>query len=248
MAIKRYSKQAFEKMYNAGQLAKHILDYVAPFVVEGITTEELDKICHEEIIRNKAIPAPLNYHGYPKSVCISINDVICHGIPSARKLTNGDILNIDVTVILEGYYGDTSRMYTVGNVSKEAKTLINATYEAMMAAISILKPGIHLGDICGPIKAITRKNGFSIVRDYCGHGIGKNFHEDPIVLHDANRGSGPILEIGNCFTVEPMINAGAANCYVLDDGWTAVTADGSLSAQFEHTVGITETGCIIFTE
>lgn len=248
MQIKRYSEKAFVKMRNAGQLAKHILDYIHPFVQEGITTDELNQLCHNEIIRNSAIPAPLNYMGYPKSVCISLNEVVCHGIPSKRKLINGDILNIDVTVILDGYYGDTSRMYTVGNVTAKAKELIDVTYQSMMAAISVLGPGKHLGDIGEPIRKLTQKHGFSIVTDYGGHGIGKNFHEDPIVIHNSHKGSGPILEVGNCFTIEPMINEGTPNCKVLKDGWTAVTADGKLSAQFEHTIGITKNGFEIFTE
>lgn len=248
MKLKRYSEQAFLKMRNAGQLAKHILDFIAPYVQEGITTDELNKLCHDEIIRNNAIPAPLNYMGYPKSVCISINDVVCHGIPDSRKLKNGDILNIDVTVILDGYYGDTSRMYKVGNISETANKLISATYQAMMDAISILRPGIHLGDIGEPIRKAVKKHGFSIVTDYGGHGIGKSFHEEPIVIHDSHKGSGPILEVGNCFTIEPMINEGVPNCKVLKDGWTAVTADGKLSAQFEHTIGITKNGFEIFTE
>lgn len=247
MIMRVYSKSDFDHMRAAGHLAAHILDYVNQYVVEGITTNELNAICHDEIIRNGAIPAPLNYMGFPKSICTSINEVICHGIPCNRKLKNGDILNIDVTVILDGWYGDTSRMFTIGAVSKKAAELISVTYESMMAAIEILRPGIHLGDIGGVIKKIASKHGFSIVRDYCGHGIGRKFHEEPTVIHDAKPGTGPILRAGNIFTVEPMINIGSSHSKVLGDGWTAVTVDGSLSAQFEHTVGITENGVEIFT-
>ncbi len=242
-----YSKNDFEHMRAAGRLAAHVLDYINQYVVEGITTNELDAICHDEIIRNGAIPAPLNYMGFPKSICTSINDVICHGIPCNQRLKNGDILNIDVTVILDGWYGDTSRMFTIGAVSKKAVELISVTYESMMSAIEILRPGIHLGDIGGVVRKIASKHGFSIVRDYCGHGIGRKFHEEPTVIHDAKPGTGPILRAGNIFTVEPMINIGSYHSKVLGDGWTAVTVDGSLSAQFEHTVGITENGVEIFT-
>ena len=186
--------------------------------------------------------------GYPKSICTSINEVICHGIPCDRKLKNGDIMNIDVTVILDGWYGDTSRMYAIGNISKRAQELIDTTYQCMMDAIDILKPGIHLGDIGDVIRKICKKHHFSIVRDYCGHGVGRSFHEDPMVLHSAKGGTGPILKPGYIFTVEPMINEGYYASRVLDDEWTAVTADGSLSAQYEHTIGITEDGYEIFTK
>lgn len=246
-SIQVYTAEDFAAMRKAGKLAAHILDYIEQYIRPGVTTDELNTLCHEEIIRHNAIPAPLNYMGFPKSICTSINEVVCHGIPSQRKLKEGDIINIDVTVILDGWHGDTSRTYPVGEISSQAKKLIDVTYESMMSAIDILKPGIHLGDIGEVIRKITRKHKFSIVRDYCGHGIGRKFHEDPIVMHSAQAGTGPILRPGYIFTVEPMINAGYYQTRVLDDGWTAVTADGSLSAQFEHTVGITEDGYEIFT-
>ena len=243
-----YSDEDFACMRKAGKLAAHILDYIEPFVKPGVTTGELNDLCHEEIVRHGAIPAPLNYMGFPKSICTSVNDVVCHGIPSyTQKLNEGDIINIDVTVILDGWHGDTSRTLPVGQISPNAQKLIDVTYDAMMSAIQILRPGIRLGDIGEVIKKITRKHRFSIVRDYCGHGIGREFHEDPTVLHHAKGGTGPLLQKGNIFTVEPMINVGDYGVRVLKDGWTAVTADGSLSAQFEHTVGITEDGFEIFT-
>ncbi len=247
MECKVYSKADFKGLRKAGELAAHILDYITPFIKPGITTEELDVLCHEEICRNGAIPAPLGYHGYPKSTCISINEVICHGIPSKRKLKNGDILNIDVTVILDGWYGDTSRMYTVGKISAEASKLIDVTYEAMMQAIEIVRPGIHLGDIGATIQQYVESHGFSVVRDYCGHGIGRVFHDDPHVLHFGRAGTGIELKPGYVFTIEPMINVGSYKTKLLNDGWTAVTADKSLSAQFEHTLAVTDTGHEIFT-
>lgn len=245
--IQVYTAEDFAAMRKAGKLAAHILDYIEPYIRPGVTTDELNTLCHEEIVRHNAIPAPLNYMGFPKSICTSINEVVCHGIPSQRKLKEGDIINIDVTVILDGWHGDTSRTYPVGEISTQAQKLIDVTYESMMSAINILKPGIHLGDIGEVIRKITRKHKFSIVRDYCGHGIGRKFHEDPIVMHSAQADTGPILRPGYIFTVEPMINSGYYQTRVLDDGWTAVTTDGSLSAQFEHTVGITEDGYEIFT-
>lgn len=246
-AIAVYNEQDFDGLRKAGKLAAHILDYIQPYVQIGITTEEINILCHNEIVKHGAIPAPLNYMGFPKSVCTSINEVVCHGIPCQRKLKDGDIINIDVTVILDGWYGDTSKTYCVGNVSKEAQTLVDTTYKSMMAAIDILRPGIHLGDIGAVIRKVVKNHNYSIVRDYCGHGIGRVFHDDPIVLHHAKSGTGPVLKPGNVFTVEPMINIGDYRVNVLDDNWTAVTADGSLSAQFEHTVGITKNGCEIFT-
>lgn len=242
-----YSKEDFEKLSEAGRLAAHILDFIAPYVEAGITTLELDRLCHNEILKNKAIPAPLGYNGYPKSTCISLNHVVCHGIPSERKLRNGDILNIDITVILNGWYGDTSRMYTVGKVSNEAHRLIDTTYRAMMLGIESVHPGSFLGDIGHAIQSFVEPLRFSVVRDYCGHGIGRVFHDDPMVLHYGKAGTGLQFVPGNVFTIEPMINAGTYKTKVLADGWTAITADHSLSAQFEHTIGVTEDGCRIFT-
>lgn len=245
---KVYSKEDFVGLRQAGALAAHILDYITSYVKEGITTLELDRLCHEEIVRNKAIPAPLGYHGYPKATCISLNHVVCHGIPSeTRKLRNGDILNIDITVILNGWYGDTSRMYIVGKTSPKALELIDITYQSMMLAIEMVKPGVFLGDIGHAIQEFAEGRKFSVVRDYCGHGIGRVFHDEPAVLHYGKAGTGVQLVPGNVFTIEPMINVGGYKTKVLADGWTAITADHSLSAQFEHTIGVTEDGYEIFT-
>ena len=243
-----YNEKAFDKLYKAGQLAKKTLEHVGSFVKEGITTEELDKICHDYIIANNAIPATLGYHGYPKSCCISLNNEICHGIPSAKKLVKGDILNIDVTVILDGYYGDTSSMFKVGNISVVAQRLIDVTQECLNEAIKIVKPGCYLGDIGEAIQNIAHKNKFSVVEDFCGHGIGHVFHQDPNVLHYGKKGEGMQLVEGMVFTIEPMINAGKKETKMLKNGWTAVTKDFSLSAQFEHMIGITKDGNIVFTK
>lgn len=242
-----YSKKDFIHLHKAGELAAHILDYITPFVKAGITTLEIDKLCHDEIVKHNAIPAPLGYNGYTKSICTSLNHVVCHGIPSERKLFDGDILNIDVTVILNGWYGDTSRMYTVGNPPKKALELIDVTYEAMMLAINIVKPGIFIGDIGNAIQTFTQAKKFSVVRDYCGHGIGRVFHDNPAVLNFGKPGTGMQLMPGHVFTIEPMINIGGYRTRLLSDGWTAITSDHSLSAQFEHTIGVTEEGCEIFT-
>ena len=242
-----YSKEDFIGLRKAGDLAAHILDYITPYVEAGITTLELDTLCHNEIIKHNAIPAPLGYNGYPKSTCISLNHVVCHGIPSDRKLRNGDILNIDVTVILDGWYGDTSRMYIVGKPSPKAMELIDVTYQSMMLAIEMVKPGIFLGDIGYAIQNFAEERKFSVVRDYCGHGIGRVFHDDPAVLHYGKLKTGVQLVPGNVFTIEPMINVGSYKTKVLADGWTAITSDHSLSAQFEHTIGVTEDGYEIFT-
>lgn len=246
-SFKVYSMTDYEGLRKAGALAAHILDYITPFIQEGVTTEELDDLCDAEIRKNHAVSATLGYNGYPKSSCISLNHVICHGIPSQKKLHKGDILNIDITVILDGWYGDTSRMYTVGKIPPKANELIDVTYNAMMMAIGIVKPGIHLGDIGDTIQNYVKQFKFSVVEDYGGHGIGRNFHEDPIVMHTGKKGTGPELVPGNVFTIEPMINIGSSRTRILSDGWTAVTADHSLSAQFEHTIGVTDVGCEIFT-
>lgn len=243
-----HSKEDFEGMRRAGRLAAETLDYITPFVVPGAVTEELDAMCQEFIEKNAAIAAPLGYKGYPKATCISINHVVCHGIPSDKKLKEGDIANIDVTVILDGWHGDTSRMFYCGNkVPVKAKILVETTYETMMKGIEIVKPGATLGDIGHAIQSYAEKKRFSVVRDFCGHGIGKVFHTQPSVLHYGERGEGLVLEAGMFFTIEPMINAGKYAIKILDDGWTAVTRDKSLSAQFEHTIGVTEDGYEIFT-
>lgn len=245
--VKKYSKKDFQGLREAGKLAAHILDYITPFVQQGIKTEELDRLCHEEIVKNGAIPAPLGYNQYPKSTCISLNHVVCHGIPSERKLANGDILNIDVTVILDGWYGDTSRMYIVGKPSAQAMKLIDVTYNSLMQAIDLVHPGVKLGDIGYAIQSYVESNNFSVVRDYCGHGTGRVFHDDPAVLHFGKLGTGMELEPGHVFTIEPMVNVGTYKTRLLGDGWTAISADRSLSAQFEHTMGVTEDGCEVFT-
>lgn len=243
-----HSKEDFEKMRAAGKLAAEILDYVTEFVQPKVTTDYLNTICHNKIIENGAIPAPLNYKGFPKSICTSINHVVCHGIPSDKELKDGDIVNIDVTVILDGWYGDTSRMYYIGNPEIKSKRLCQVTYDSMMLGIEKVKPGNTLGDIGNAIQTYAEKQGFSVVRDYCGHGIGRVFHTDPSVLHYGKKGSGILLEEGMFFTIEPMINAGKYETILSKhDGWTVTTRDKSLSAQFEHTVGVTKDGVEIFT-
>jgi methionyl aminopeptidase len=245
--IKIHSPGDFEGMQKAGHLAARTLDFIEPHIKEGVTTQELNDLCHDFIISHKAIPAPLNYKGFPKSICTSVNHVVCHGIPGPKKLEKGDILNIDITVILDGWYGDTSRMYAIGKVSVLAQKLIDTTYEAMMRGIEVIRPGAHLGDIGHAIQSFAESKGFSIVRDFCGHGLGKVFHTAPNVLHYGKPHTGLELQEGMFFTVEPMINAGKYDIKILGDGWTAVTRDKSLSAQFEHSLGVTSTGYEIFT-
>ena len=243
-----HKSEDFESMRLAGKLAASVLDYITEHVTPGVSTNYLDQLCNEFILSNNAIPAPLNYKGYPKSICTSINHVICHGIPSEKKLNNGDIINIDVTVIYNGWYGDTSRMFEVGTVAIKGKRLINITYEAMMLGIDQIKPGATFGDIGHAIQKYVEKKGYSVVRDYCGHGIGKIFHGEPNVTHYGKPGSGAELKPGMFFTVEPMINIGHyATILSKIDGWTVTTRDKSLSAQFEHTVGVTDSGYEIFT-
>jgi methionyl aminopeptidase len=238
----------FEGMRRAGRLAAETLDYITPYVEPGITTDALNTLCHDFIIQNKAIPAPLNYHGFPKSICTSVNHVICHGIPGPKKLMHGDILNIDVTVILDGWHGDTSRMFFIGDkINIKAKRLVDLTYEAMMRGIQCVKPGNTFGDIGYAIQSFAEKQGFSVVRDFCGHGLGRVFHTAPEVVHFGKPHTGDVMEEGMFFTIEPMINAGGYESKVLQDGWTAVTRDKSLSAQFEHSLGVTKTGYEIFT-
>ena len=246
--MKNNYKESFEKIKIAGSLAADTLDEITTYVNPGITTDKLDKICYEFIKDNGGYSAPLFYRGFPKSCCTSINYVICHGIPTSRYLKEGDIVNIDVTAIVNGWHGDTSRMFFVGDVSTKSKNLVSATYHSMMKAISIIKNGIHLGDIGETIQTYVEQKGFSVVRDFCGHGIGKTFHELPNILHYGKKGEGSKLKTGMIFTVEPMINAGIYNTKLLNDGWTAETKDKSLSAQFEHTVGVTEDGFEIFTK
>lgn len=241
------SNADFEGMRKAGRLASQVLDYIAPYVQPGITTQKLNDLCHQYIIDHQAVPAPLNYKGFPKSICTSLNHVICHGIPGERLLKEGDILNIDVTVILDGWYGDTSRMFKVGKISKLAQRLIDITYDCMMRGIETVKPGAHLGDIGYAIQTFAESQGFSVVRDFCGHGIGKVFHTQPSVLHFGKKNTGIKLEEGMFFTIEPMINTGHYAAKVLADGWTAVTKDKSLSAQWEHSLGVTKNGFEIFT-
>jgi methionyl aminopeptidase len=242
------SQEDIEKMRIAGRLAAEVLDMIGPFIKEGIMTEEIDKICHDYIVNEqKAIPAPLNYHGFPKSVCTSVNHVVCHGIPGPKKLKEGDIVNVDVTVLKDGYHGDTSKMFVVGKPSILAERLIRVTQECLYTGIRLVKPGIHLGDIGAAIQDHAEKNRFTVVREYCGHGIGKIFHEPPNVLHYGKAGTREILQAGMIFTIEPMINAGKRDVKLLPDGWTVVTKDHSLSAQWEHTILVTETGYEVLT-
>ena len=240
--------EEIEKMRIAGKLAAEVLEMIEPHVVPGVTTNELDKLCHDYIVNEQqAIPAPLNYRGFPKSICTSINQQICHGIPSDKKLKNGDIVNIDITVIKDGYHGDTSKMFCVGNVAPHAKRLVEVTREALFLGIEQVKPGATLGDIGHAIQKHAEKNRYSVVREFCGHGIGKNFHEDPHVMHFGNPGEGMLLDSGMIFTIEPMLNIGKRHMKVLKDGWTAVTKDRSLSAQWEHTILVTDSGYEILT-
>ena len=241
-------KESFEQIKIAGAVAAETLDEVTPYVKPGINTDKLDKICYEFIRDNGGYSAPLFYRGFPKSCCTSTNHVVCHGIPTNKYLNEGDILNVDVTAIVNGWHGDTSRMFFVGEVSTKSKNLVSATYESMMRAISIIKNGIKLGDIGNVIQSFVEKKGFSVVRDFCGHGIDTVFHEYPNVLHYGKKNTGIELVSGMTFTIEPMINSGKYDVKILADGWTAVTKDKSLSAQFEHTVGITENGYEIFTK
>ena len=237
----------FVGMRAAGRLAAETLDHLSPFVSTGVTTARLDEICHEYIVSRGAVPAPLNYRGFPKSICTSINHVVCHGIPGERKLVDGDVLNIDITVVLDGWHGDTSRMFAAGQPSTRAMRLMDVTYEALMRGVGAVRPGATLGDVGNAIQTYVEAARFSVVRDFCGHGIGRRFHEAPNVLHFGRPGDGPTLRPGMFFTIEPMVNAGRPEVKVLDDGWTAVTRDRSLSAQFEHMVGVTEDGVEVFT-
>lgn len=254
MSIQIKSAADIEKMRVAGRLASEVLDYLTPHIQAGITTAEIDKLAHEYMVNVQGtIPAPLNYcppgmTPYPKSICTSVNQVVCHGIPNDKALKNGDILNIDITVIKDGWFGDTSRMFMVGQVSPYAKRLCELTYQAMWKGIEKVKAGAHLGDIGAAIQRFAEGQGLSIVREYCGHGIGDTFHDEPQVLHYGTPGTGPVLQAGMVFTIEPMVNQGKRDIKAMADGWTVVTKDRSLSAQWEHTVLVTETGFEILTQ
>jgi methionyl aminopeptidase len=243
-----HGPEDFAGMRKAGRLAAEVLDMIAPHVGAGVTTAEIDRLCETHIRDAGAVPAPLGYRGFPKATCTSLNHVVCHGIPADKRLRDGDIINIDVTVILDGWHGDTSRMYLVGDkVSVKAKKLVDVTYECLMMGIAAVKPGATLGDIGFAIQSLAEANRFSVVRDFCGHGLGRVFHAPPSVVHYGRPGDGMVLQEGMFFTIEPMINAGRPDVKVLGDGWTAVTRDKSLSAQFEHSIGVTADGCEIFT-
>jgi len=253
MAVSIKSPDEIEKMRVAGRLAAEVLDYITPFVKSGTTTDELDRLCHDYMVNvQNTIPAPLNYAPpgyapYPRSICTSVNHVVCHGVPGDKKLKSGDIVNIDITVIKDGYHGDTSRMFYVGEPSIQAKRLCEVTYQCMWRGIEAVKPGAHLGDVGYAIQFHAESHGYSVVREFCGHGIGQNFHEEPQILHYGRPGTGLPLVPGMTFTIEPMINAGKPGIRQLNDGWTIVTKDHSLSAQWEHTVLVTETGYEVLT-
>jgi methionyl aminopeptidase len=248
MSIIIKSPEEIDKMRVAGRLAAEVLEMIGEHVKPGITTDELDKICHDYIVNEQqAVPAPLNYRGFPKSICTSVNHQVCHGIPGDKKLKKSDIVNIDITVIKDGFHGDTSKMFFVGEPSVMAKRLVNITREAMFEGIDLVKPGVHLGDIGHAIQQYVEKNHYSVVREYCGHGIGRGFHEDPQVLHYGTQGTGASLQEGMCFTIEPMVNTGKRHVKLLPDQWTVVTKDRSLSAQWEHTILVTRDGHEILT-
>jgi len=246
VTLKTPAEQAM--MREAGRLAADVLDMIGPYVVAGVTTDELNERCHDYIVNvQKAVPAPLNYRGFPKSICTSVNHVVCHGIPSDKRLKQGDIINLDITVIKDGWHGDTSRMFTVGKVNPAVQRLIDLTREAMWLGIRQIRPGTRLGDIGAVIQTFVESQHLSVVREYCGHGIGRIFHEDPQVLHYGSAGTGLELQAGMIFTVEPMVNAGKRHVRLLPDGWTVITKDHSLSAQWEHTVLVTEQGFEVLT-
>ena len=246
-SIKLHSAADFEGMRRAGRLAAETLDHITPHVRPGVRTDELDRMCERFIRDHGAIPAPLNYRGFPKSICTSVNHVVCHGIPGDKKLQDGDIVNIDVTTILDGWHGDTSRMYCVGRPAVKAQRLIDITFEAMWRGINIVRSGVTVGDIGHAIQTFVEEQRFSVVRDFCGHGLGRVFHDAPNIPHFGRPGDGPVLNEGMFFTIEPMINAGRWEVKILADGWTAVTKDRSLSAQFEHSIGVTADGFEVFT-
>ena len=241
-------KEKFEKMRVAGKLASKTLDMLTDYIKPGVSTDRIDKVAYEFIKDNGGYSAPLFYRGFEKSLCTSLNHVVCHGIPSDKILKEGDIINVDVTAFKDGWHGDTSRMFKIGNISVKAEKLIKSTYDSMMKAINIVKDGIHIGDIGSTIQTHVEAEGFSVVQDFCGHGIGQTFHKEPNVLHYGKKGTGEKICEGMIFTIEPMINLGNYETKILNDGWTAVTKDKSLSAQFEHTIGVTKDGCEIFTQ
>lgn len=245
--IKLYGPEGFEGMRRAGRLAAEILDAIAEMIGPGVTTAAVDKLVYDYAVDHGAYPATLMYRGYRYSVCTSINHVVCHGMPNSRPLREGDIVNADVTIVLDGWYGDSSRMFPIGAIPRRAERLLDATYDSMMRGIAAIKPGGHVGDIGAAIQEFVEPQHMSVVRDFCGHGVGRVFHDEPNIVHVGERGQGPELVPGMIFTVEPMINLGRPHVKVLSDGWTAVTRDRSLSAQFEHAVGVTETGVEIFT-
>jgi len=245
--IKLHGADAFAGMAKAGRLVAEVLDLLVDEVKPGVTTEALDAFVFDFAMEHGAIPAPLNYRGFPKSICTSLNHVVCHGIPGPRALKEGDILNIDVTLIVDGWHGDSSRMYAVGKISRAAERLLEVTYNSLMRGVAAVKPGATTGDIGAAIQAYAEGERCSVVRDFCGHGLGRVFHDRPNILHYGEPGEGLPLKPGMLFTIEPMINLGKPHVKILSDGWTAVTRDRSLSAQFEHTVGVTETGCEVFT-
>jgi methionyl aminopeptidase len=248
MTITIKTPEEIEKMRVAGRLAAEVLEMIGAYVKPGVTTEELDRICHDYIVNEQnAIPAPLNYHGFPKSICTSVNHTVCHGIPSNKRLKNGDLINIDITVIKDGFHGDTSKMFFVGESSILARRLTDITRQALWRGIELVRPGTTLGDIGHAIQTFVESNGYSVVREYCGHGIGRAFHEDPQILHYGTPGSGIALQAGMCFTIEPMVNAGKRQVKLLPDGWTVVTKDRKLSAQWEHTLLCTEDGYEVLT-
>jgi len=246
--IKLYGVEGFAGMRASGRLAAECLDFITPHVKPGVTTDELNTLCHDWTLERDAVPAPLNYRGFPKSICTSVNHVVCHGIPGDKVLADGDIINIDVTVILDGWYGDTSRMFYVGKPSIKAQKLVETTFECMWRGIEMVRPGATLGDIGHAIQSYAEAQRYSVVRDFCGHGLGRVFHEAPNVMHFGRPGEGEILREGMFFTIEPMINAGRFDVKILADGWTAVTKDRSLSAQFEHSLAVTKDGYEIFTK
>ncbi len=249
MAVRIKTQEEIEKMRVAGQLAADVLLMIEPYVKAGVTTDELDRICHHYMVNEqKTVPAPLNYKGFPKSICASVNHVVCHGIPNNKPLKNGDVVNLDITIIKNGYHGDTSKMFFVGEPSIQAKRLVQIAHDCLLRGIAEVRPGAYLGDIGYSIQRYAEANRCSVVQEYCGHGIGQAFHEEPQVLHYGRRGTGVRLEPGMTFTIEPMINAGRRHVRLLPDGWTVLTKDRSLSAQWEHTVLVTETGVEVLTK
>ena len=248
MSVTIKTAEEIDKMRVAGRLAAEVLEMIEPHVKPGVTTAELDRICHDYIVQEqRAIPAPLNYRGFPKSICSSVNQVVCHGIPADKRLKKGDIVNLDITVIKDGYHGDTSRMFSVGEVSILARRLMDITYRSLWIGIEKVGPGVRIGDIGAAIQTFVEAHDYSVVREYCGHGIGREFHEEPQILHYRTSDPGLELQPGMCFTIEPMVNAGRRQVKLRPDGWTVVTKDRSLSAQYEHTLLVTETGHEVLT-